>query len=232
MSRHESLILDTPLLVGATPEDVRALADRGVVRSYPAGTVIFREGDPGDSFHTILEGMVKITIGSQEGDEFTVAQLGPGESFGDLALLDGRPRSASATAVHQTNTLMVTRAEFQSWLAARPTVSRALLESLSLRLRRTNESLADLVFLDLPSRLAKRLLHLAGAHHPSGPSAHTRISITQAELASMLGVSRESVNKQLKAFAQEGYISIGRSSLELIDVSGLRRVLASGRFES
>ena len=225
VSGEEELVLDVPLLARLPEAEVRALASHGQVHEHRPGTVIFQQGDPGDSLHIVVEGSIRIVVLSASGVEATVALLGPGECVGDLALLDGRPRSASAIAARPTKTLVVTREAFRRWLGERPLAALALLETLSLRVRRTDEALADLAFLDLRQRLAKRLLDLA-ARYPEegGPSADgVRIRITQAELASMLGVSRESVNKQLNAFAREGWIGLGRGVVTLKDQDGLRR---------
>ena len=226
MKEHEDLFRDVPLLARLRQADLRALASRGRLRSYPHGRTIFREGAPGDALHIIVDGSVRVAVHSSRGTVATVALLGPGEFLGDLALLDGLPRSASAIAARQTRTLVVTRQDFIAWLSDRPAAARALLEALSLRIRRTDEALTDLTFLDLPHRLAKRLLHLGAA----GSSAQTRgdipsrtrLAITQSDLASMLGVSRESVNKQLNAFAREGWIALGRGSVTLLKTDALR----------
>lgn len=215
MSDHQSL-RDVPLLARLPEADLKALASRGRVRSHRAGAVLFREGDPGDALYVVVEGNVRVAVLSAGGVEATVALLGPGEFVGDLALLDGRPRSASAIAHRATKTLVVTRDDFRRWLSERPKASFALLESLSLRVRRTDEALADLSFLGLPQRLAKRLLALS-----DGPE---RVRITQAELASMLGVSRESVNKQLNQFAREGWIALGRGSVSVLKRGALAGV--------
>lgn len=226
MNQNEELFRDVPLLARLPEAELRALASHGRVRAYPSGEIIFREGDPGDSLHIVIEGGVRVSVLSPAGEEVTVALLGPGEFVGDLALLDGRPRSASAIAAQPTRTLVVTRDDFRQWLSERPRAAFALLEALSLRLRRTDEALADLAFLDLPQRLAKRLLELAIAHPEVQLTARgsegVRLRITQAELASMLGVSRESVNKQLNQFAREGWIALGRGSVTLINTEALR----------
>jgi len=226
MTYHEHLIRDVPLLARLPEAELRALASRGRVRSYPPGAIIFREGGPGDSLHVVVEGSVRIVVLSATGEEATVALLGPGEFVGDLALLDGRPRSASAIASLPTKTLVVTRGDFKQWLSEQPRAALALLETLSLRVRRTDEALTDLAFLDLPQRLAKRLLNLAASQAQAGarpvPPAGVRLRITQSELASMLGVSRESVNKQLNQFARQGWIALGRASVTLRDPEALR----------
>ena len=219
---HGELIRDVPLLARLAEDDLRALASHGKVRSYRTGDVLFREGAPGDSLHIVIEGSVRISVASPTGDEATVALLGAGEFVGDLALLDGRPRSASAIASQPTKTLMVTRHNFADWLSGRPAVALSLLETLSLRVRRTDEALADLAFLQLPQRLAKRLFRLTIDQAQGNRFAGTKLRITQSELASMLGVSRESVNKQLNKFAQEGWISLGRGSVTVRDPEALR----------
>ena len=228
MNQSEDLVRAVPLLAKLPEAELRALASRGRVRSYRAGATIFREGDPGDSLHIVVEGAVRIDVLSSAGEEVTVALLGPGEFVGHLALLDGRPRSASAIASQATRTLVVTRNDFIQWLSERPRAALALLEALSLLLRRTDEALADLAFLDLPHRLAKRLLDLAT--HPElladdpRPGA-IRVRITQGELASMLGVSRESVNKQLNQFARKGWLELGRGAVTIRDTTALRTFL-------
>jgi CRP-like cAMP-binding protein len=217
---HRELIRDVPLLTRLAEEDLRALAARGKVQRHPAGAVIFQEGDPGDSLHIVIEGDVRIAVLSGSGEEATVAMLGPGEFVGDLALLDGRPRSATAIASRPTKTLVVTRDDFARWLGQRPRAALALLEALSLRVRRTDEALADLAFLGLPQRLAKRLLMLASGRS-GGAAPGVRLRVTQSELGSMLGVSRESVNKQLNRFARQGWIALGRGSVTLHDIEAL-----------
>jgi CRP/FNR family cyclic AMP-dependent transcriptional regulator len=213
------LLHDLPLLARLPEADIAALAARGRTRDYPAGGAIFREGEPGDSLHVVISGLIRVSVGAGSGDEATVAHVGPGDCVGELALLDGRPRSATATAVEPTRTLVVDRRTFVAWLSERPAAALALLETISLRLRRTDEALADFCFLDLPHRLAKRLLELHGV---SNGSRSPRIRITQAALASMLVVSRESVNKQLNRFARDGWVTLGRGSITIRDAHALR----------
>ncbi len=224
MKGYEELIADVPLLARLPEAQLRALASRGRARTYPAGAVIFQEGAPGDSLHIVIEGAIRIALLSPAGVEATVAVLGPGEFVGHLALLDGRPRSASAIASGKTRTLVVRRDDFLRWLSEHPAAALALLETLSLLLRRTDEVLADLAFLGLPQRLAKRLVDLATADLGQGesPTGPLVLRMTQRELASMLGVSRESVNKQLNTFAREGWLSLGRGTVTVLDFDALR----------
>jgi CRP-like cAMP-binding protein len=221
----EILIAELPLLARLSKDDRQALASRARMRSYPAATVIFREGEPGDSLHVIVSGRVRIVVSSGSGEEATVAVLGVGDCFGELSLLDGLPRSASAVTSIATRTFVVTRDAFVEWLTDRPSAGLAIMETLSLRLRRTDQALADMAFLDLNRRLAKQLVQLAEVQDLEGARSNQRIrvQVTQSELASMLGVSRESVNKQVNAFARDGLVSLSRGAVTVEDLGSLRR---------
>ena len=220
--QNDVYIKDLPLLARLPDDDLKALAARGRVRRFNAGSAIFHEGDPGDAIYVVADGRIRMSRLSGSGTEATLALIGPGDCTGELALFDGRPRSATATAMQATRTFIVSRDDFVNWVKERPAASLALLETLSLRIRRTNEIVTDLVFLDLPHRLAKHLLSLA-ASHAEGPNARRpRLQVTQAELASMLGVSRESVNKQLNQFARDGWITLSRGAVIIDDAEALR----------
>jgi len=216
-----SIMRSVPLLANVAPSDVQALAELSRAHEYAAGETIFRECDPGDGFHTIVRGAVRIFVVSREGKEATLATIGRGDSIGELALLDGRERSANAIATEATTTLRVGREDFRGWLTDRPTAAVAMLETLSLRLRRSNDAVTDLSFLELPQRIAKRLLRL---HLETAPDAggERRIRITQSALASMVGSSREGVNKHLKLFEQAGWVGLGRGAVRVLDVGALR----------
>ena len=220
---QELYIRDLPLLARLPESDLQALASRGRVRRFPQGSAIFHEGDPGDALHVVVEGQVRITVLSGAGNEATVAMVETGDCFGEFALLDGRPRSATATATRATRTFVVTRADFVEWLSARPAAALALLETLSLRLRRTDEALADMTFLDLEHRLAKQILRLS-AGNPDSRGVRLPIKVTQGDLASMLGVSRESVNKQLNSFAREGWIKLARGTITVLNSDAIRQL--------
>lgn len=220
-SGNDVYIRDLPLLARLPDDDLKALASRGRVRRFNAGTTIFHEGDPGDALYVVVDGRVRISRISGSGTEATLAMVGAGDCFGDLALFDGRPRSATATAASATRTFVVSRDDFVAWVRERPAASLALLETLSLRLRRTDEVVTDLVFLDLPHRLAKHLLTMA-AHIDTPAGRKPRLQVTQGELASMLGVSRESVNKQLNQFSRDGWITLSRGAVTIDNADALR----------
>jgi len=223
--KPESIVGGLPLLARLPRDDRQALASRARLRHYPAGTTIFGEGETGDSLHVVVEGLVRIAVTSGSGDEATVAVVGPGDCFGELSLLDGRPRSASAIASVATKTFVVTRETFVDWISERPAAALAILETLSLRLRKTDQALADMAFLDLTHRLAKQLLTLAAIHEieTALDGGTLKLNVTQGELASMLGVSRESVNKQLNVFARSGWVTTSRGAVTLNDMAALRQ---------
>ena len=218
---NAAYIRDVPLLARLPDEDVSLLAARGRVKRFSAGATLFHEGDAGDSLYVVIDGRVRISRLSGSGAEATLAIVSKGDCVGEFALLDSRPRSATATAQTATRTFVVSRDDFRDWVRQRPEASLALLETLSLRLRRTDEAITDLMFLDLPHRLAKHLLTLAASVEPQ-PGRRLRIQVTQGELASMLGVSRESVNKQLNQFARDGWITISRGAVTIDDGEALR----------
>jgi len=219
---NDALFREVPLLARLAESDLQALASRGRVKRYAQGTAIFHEGDAGDAMYVVVEGRVRISLLSGSGGETTLALMGPGDCFGELALFDGKPRSATAAAALATRAFMVSRDDFVAWVKERPSAALALLETLSLRLRRTDEAVTDLVFLDLEHRLAKQLLRLSVSHADGKNAARPRIQVTQGELASILGVSRESVNKQLNAFMKEGWISLSRGAVTIESAAGLR----------
>jgi CRP-like cAMP-binding protein len=157
---------------------------------------------------------------SPEGEEVTLALLGPGDFFGDLCLLDGGPRSATTVAIKTTETLVVERNRFMQWLESRPAAAVAILTALGRRLRAANELVGEFAFLDVHCRLAKKLLDLAG---PAAGGGQVELCFSQDELASMVGVTRESVNKHLQFFKKRGAIEVHRRRIVLRSADYLRR---------
>jgi CRP-like cAMP-binding protein len=188
------------------------------------GEVLFREGDDGDSLYVIGEGKIKLGRTSADGRENLVAILGPGEMFGELSLFDPGPRTMTATAVAETQLMGLGNESLTGLLAGRPEVAKALLAALARRLRRTNEHLADLVFTDVPGRVAKALLDLAerfGRRVDDGVLVSH--DLTQEELAQLVGASRETVNKALADFASRGWLKLEARAVLLLDIGRLQR---------
>jgi CRP-like cAMP-binding protein len=189
------------------------------------GEVVFAEGTPGDRLFVVLDGKVKLGQTSGDGREQVMAVLGRGDMFGELSLFDPGARTSTATAVTDTVLLGLSQRDLRPWLTGRPEVAEALLQALAQRLRRTNEARADLVFSDVPGRVAKALLELSdkfGEEQPDG-SRLVAHDLTQEELAQLVGASRETVNKSLADFAQRGWLRLEARAVILLDVDRLSR---------
>ena len=219
-----STLRGVPFLAVLPPAELEALAQRAHARHYRAGTTIFHREDPGSTLHVIRKGRVKLTLTSPEGREVTVGLLGPGDFFGELALLDGGPRSASVVALEAVETLTIDRGPFLDTLVSHPEVSGALLAVLGERLRNTDELIQDILFLDLPARLAKRLLALAEEHgRRVAEGLRIDVRLNQSELAGIVGSTRESVNRCLNAFASRGLLALDRDAITILKPDELRR---------
>jgi CRP/FNR family transcriptional regulator/CRP/FNR family cyclic AMP-dependent transcriptional regulator len=201
--------------------DLMAVAKR---RTFRSGEVIFHRDDPGQVLYLIKEGKVKICLISPDGQEISLAVLGAGEYFGEFALYDGLPRSADAIALEKVECYTLQRSDFQSAIMKNPKIAIQVLEGLSKRLRNTDQMVEDLIFLDVYGRVAKKLLDLSDTHGikvENGTLIDVRL--TQQELASMVGASRESVNKVMGYFADKGYISTDKHRVTLHKMNELKR---------
>ena len=197
-------------------------------RRYRRNETIFHQGDPGDSLYIIESGAVKIVLPSPEGeDEAIIATLGPGDFFGELALLDGAERSATAIAHEATTALVLRRHAFGQLIDTVPALRHELLAGLVAELRRLTHHVEELHFLDLPGRLARRIVRLAREvdPEPSGPVT-LDWSFSQSELAAMIGGTRQTVNRLLGEFTAEGLIRIDRDTLVVPDLDRLERAAA------
>jgi CRP-like cAMP-binding protein len=213
-----------PLFAALDDEAAAALRASMMEVSLPRGDVLFSEGDPGDRLYVVVDGKIKLGRTSSDGRENLVAVLGSGEMFGELSLFDPGPRTATATAVTDSKLIVLGHADLQPWLEGRPEVAAQLLMALAKRLRRTNEALADLVFSDVPGRVAKALLDLAKRFGvPAEDGVHVTHDLTQEELAQLVGASRETVNKALADFQQRGWIRHEARAVVLLDVERLNR---------
>ena len=215
-----------PLLRGVAPEALDQLARRLRRRSYHRGEVIFHQGDPGDTMHLVRGGRVKVVIPSESGDEAVLAILGPADCFGELAIIDGGPRSASVVAMEQVETLMLGRQDFLSFFRSNMSAAEQLVVNMARIIRRVNEDVADLAFLDLPGRLAKKLLDLADSHGEpidGGKGVEITVPLTQEELAGMIGATRPSVNKVLGWYEDQGAIQRRGRKIAILKPDMLRQ---------
>jgi CRP-like cAMP-binding protein len=213
------------LFAGLSTETLASIARTLRVRHFRRGEVLFHEGDPGDALFIVATGAVKVVVPSEEGGEAILATLRRGDFLGELALLDGAPRSASAIALQATDALALPRDQFRALANTEPAIRDALLEAMARELRRLTAHVAELHFLDLTGRLAARLARLAVDHGERLPNGSIRLDapLTQSDLAAMIGATRQSVNKLLGEFEAEGLLRMERDSIVVTDAKALER---------
>ena len=218
-----SSLATIPFFAALDPAALERLALGMRSRRFRRGEVIFHIGDPGDALFVIVSGEVKISLPSETGDEAILATLKPGDVFGELALLDGAPRSASAAALSPTETVILPRDRFREVIATEAGVRDALLASIAGELRRLTTHVEELHFLDITGRLAARLVRLAqdGGTPAADGSVRLRTNLTQADLAAMVGCTRQSVNKLLGQFTDDGLVRLERDGIVVTDLDGL-----------
>jgi CRP/FNR family transcriptional regulator, cyclic AMP receptor protein len=213
-----------PLFEHAEPAVIRSMAAGLRRRRFRRNEVIFHQGDPGDSLHIVGSGAVKIVLPSTEGEEAIIATLRPGDFFGELSLLDGAPRSATAAALEPSETLVLPRSTFLQLLDGDAALRNALLAGLTRELRRLTSHVEELHFLDLAGRLAMRLTRLARDAEPAA-TGEVRLDwpFTQSDLAAMIGGTRQSVNRLLSGLENDGLVRIERDSLVITNLDELER---------
>jgi CRP/FNR family transcriptional regulator, cyclic AMP receptor protein len=207
-----------------TGEMLARVVEEAATRRYRRGDLIFNQGDSGDALYVVASGVVKVSTVSEDGGEVVFATLCQGDTFGELAVIDGGPRSAAARAIEATELVTFHRDAFIRMLQAYPLLTAALHRSLGALLRRTLEQASDLVFLDLPGRLAKLLLKLARESGLEGDDGlKLDLNMTQGTLAGMVGGSRPTVNQILRSFEARGYLQLEGRSIVIKQPAALRR---------
>jgi CRP/FNR family cyclic AMP-dependent transcriptional regulator len=220
----DEVLSRSALFSGLTPEATEPARTAMKQLSVRRGQTVFTEGEPGDSLYVLLQGKIKLSRSSSDGRENMLAVLGPGEVFGELSLFDPGPRTATATAVVDSTLAHLENSALQPWIDDRPEVAERLLMVLARRLRRTNNAIADLVFTDVPGRVAKALLSLAERFGtPVDDGLRVTHDLTQEELAQLVGASRETVNKALADFASRGWLRLDSRAVVLLDRERLER---------
>jgi CRP-like cAMP-binding protein len=218
-----SLLRNHPLFCELTPPILERISAYIKRRSVPKGSTIFEKGDAGVGLIGVVYGSVKISVNSADGRDIVLNIIRPGEVFGEIALLDGRARTANATAMSDCELIVIERREFIPFLRSEPDVTLKLMEILCSRLRKTSEQVQDVTFLNLSTRLAKTLLRLTANTGPSAP----KLAITQREISQIVGRSRESTNKQLRAWAKRGWIRLERGSVTVLKADKLEEIAAT-----
>lgn len=218
------VLRQAPLFSGLDDEAAESLGSSMSSSQIRRGEVLFHEGDAGDRLFVVTDGKIKLGRTSADGRENLLAILGPGQMFGELSLFDPGPRSATATAVTDCEMQSLGHDELVRWLGDHPNVARALLHQLAARLRRTNEVVADLVFSDVPGRVAKALIDLASRFgRKADDGIHVHHDLTQEELAQLVGASRETVNKALADFAMRNWLRLEPRSVVILDIERLTK---------
>ncbi|HEY2067516.1 MAG TPA: Crp/Fnr family transcriptional regulator [Gemmatimonadaceae bacterium] len=208
-----------PLFSGLQREELQKFAELTRERSYPRGSVILFQDDPGDSLFVLRVGRVKVVLIGEDGREVILGVLEPGAHFGELALIDDQPRSAHVIAMEDAQLLILRREDFRRRVEANPTVAWALLTELSRRLRRADNKIGGLVLLDVPGRIARLLLDLADE---TGGATIDK-PLTHQTIAQMIGASRETVSRAMKEFQDAGLITVERRRIGLGDRDALEK---------
>jgi len=214
----KSILRRTDLLRSAPDEVLDAVATASRLRVFRRGQVVFTRGDPSDTLFVVISGRVKVVVRSADGGELTLTIIQPGGVFGELGIADGGPRSADADALDECQLLLVPLETVQGICAREPPVVQALLNSTTATLRRLTEAASDLVFLDLPRRVAKVLLSL-----PRGDDGVIRPALSQEELAHQAGGTRQSINATLRGFERRGWIEVHDRVVSIQQAPALRR---------
>lgn len=222
-STRDVALARVPLFSSFSTQELGFLEARVQHHSFQSGETIFQKDDPGMTLYMIISGLVRISLPSEDGLEIALAILTPGEFFGELSLLDGEPRSASAVAIEPTTTAALHREDFLDFLKTYPNAAMVVLTVLCARLRHTDSIVADAIFLDLPSRVAKKLLELADAFgHQVNDAVEIDLKLRQQDLASMVGATREAVNRALSALERRGILKVGKQKIIVLNPQALR----------
>ena len=215
-------VLRSSAIFAELPDDALARLEAACVRrTYRRNQYLWYQGDDGARLVVVASGLVKVVLSSPQGDQVVLTTLGAGATFGELALLDGSPRSASVVAAEPTTVLLLSRATVLDLLGRYPAVLDAMLRTLGNLIRRLTEQAGDLVFLDLGGRVAKLLLHLAAVHGDG--STVPNLGLSQSDLAAMVGATRPAVNRVLQILAARGVIKIDGQTIALLDIAALQR---------
>jgi CRP/FNR family transcriptional regulator, cyclic AMP receptor protein len=221
-TNREEILAGHFLLRHLSPEELGRLAASATLVHHRPNATIFQKGDPGAGMMAVVSGRVKICTYSPDGKELMLNIIDRGGLFGEIALLDGQPRSADAVALENTELLVLDRNRLMPFLTAHPEVATRLIAVLCQRLRQTSEALEDALLRDAPSRVARGLLRLAKAFGKQ-ESAGLRLDIklSQQQIGNLIGISRESINKSIVDWTRAGYLSVGNGFITITDVEAL-----------
>jgi len=221
-TNREEILAGHFLLRHLRPEELSQLAASATLVHHRPNATIFQKGDPGAGMMAVVSGRVKICTYSPDGKELVLNIIDRGGLFGEIALLDGHPRSADAVALEATDLLVLDRNRLTPFLTAHPEVATRLIAVLCQRLRQTSEALEDALLRDAPSRVARGLLWLAktfGKQEPAG--LRLDIKLSQQQIGNLIGISRESINKSIVDWTRTGYLSVSSGFITIVDMEAL-----------
>ena len=221
-------VLQRNYLFRGLPEAaIERLAGLAVRRNYDKGAIIFAQGDQGDALYGVASGRIRISASGSGGQEVFLNIMEPGDTFGEIAVMDGLPRTAAATALDAATLVVIKRQDFLQLLEREPPLAIHLLKLLCERLRWTSELVEESAFLAGEARLAKRLLILATLHGRATAIGVMELGISQAELARFLGISRQIVNQHLSEWRRHGWVEVARSRIVIHNAEALRQLIAA-----
>jgi CRP/FNR family cyclic AMP-dependent transcriptional regulator len=221
-----SVLRENPIFCDLEPEALDQLCRYAKHTVLKRGASLFAKDDPGNSLYAVISGTIKISISSADGRNAILNLVGPGELFGEMSVLDGQPRSADAIANTNCEIFVIDRRDFLPFVRSQPTLAMKFIELLCARLRWTSEQVEQVILHDLPGRLASALLGLVEKRGPD-PESHT-IAITQQEISEMVGMTRESINKQLRAWSARNWVRLEHGAIIVLDAPALRELAEAG----
>lgn len=216
-----AILAGTNLFQGLQEAVRNRVASYSVIKAFPRGKAIFSKGDDGTALFVVVDGVVQMSVPSLEGKSAVYSHIGAGDVFGEIALLDGSPRTTDAVAFTACTLIVIERRDFLQALHDHPEIAMRVIELLCSRIRRTTTQVEDLMFLDLKRRVAKTLLVMSSGSMQA-------LMITQGDLSQIVGMSREMVNRQLQVWDREGWISLGRRRISVLKPDCLEQLLAEG----
>jgi CRP/FNR family cyclic AMP-dependent transcriptional regulator len=224
----QTILERTRLFRGLPSATIQRISALSIRRSYSNGAIVFSQADPGDALYGVVTGKIRISASSTSGREMFLNIMEPGDTFGEIALLDGRHRTATASAIAQSELILITRDNFLELLKREPQLVNHVVQLLCERIRWTSGLAEESALLSVPERLARRLLSLGQLHGHETPNG-VELSISQEDVARFLGLSRQAVNQYLQNWKANGWLTLGRGKIILIDEPALRSVLAAGQ---
>jgi CRP/FNR family transcriptional regulator, cyclic AMP receptor protein len=222
----QSVLRKHPIFSGLAPDAMDQLCRYAKLTSLKRGATISSKGDPGTSLYAVISGTVKISVSSPDGRNAILNLIGPGEIFGEVAVLDGKARTADMTANSNCEIFVIDRREFLPFVRSQPALAMKFIELLCARLRWTSDQVEQVILQDLPGRLASALLGLT-ERRKLDPTSRT-IAITQQEISEMVGMTRESINKQLRAWAARGWVRLEHGAIVVLEADSLRELAQAG----